>query len=172
MHCSRGKTRTRTYLGFEARLPTLKCRKFEGISRNAFPRPDSSVVQPNNFADMLHLHERKDSKLKTSWQISVQVLQGFGCFFLCHQFSKQIVLSLGTQECVAVHLVQVDFQKTFPDVPNEFRVSGCKRASRLSIARGLGTITGRLGTWENPELLAVSGSWDSPKIVQRIHFVL
>ena len=38
-----------------------------GIYRNAFPRPDSFVVQPYSFADQLPLHGREDSKLKTSF---------------------------------------------------------------------------------------------------------
>ena len=61
-----------------------------------FREPDSSVVQPYIFADKLLLREREDSKLKTSWQISVQVLPGFECFFLLHQFSLQIFLCFVT----------------------------------------------------------------------------
>ena len=48
--------------------------------------------------------------------------------------------------------------KTCPVVPNEFRVAGCKQDSRLIIPLGLGIIKGWLGTWDAPELLAVSGS--------------
>ena len=34
----------------------------------------------------------------------------------------------------------VDLQKTSRDVPNEFRVSGCKQESRLITPLGLGTV--------------------------------
>ena len=37
--------------------------------------------------------------------------------------------------------------KTFPEVPKEFRVSGCKQQSRPSMPLGLGTVKGWLGTW-------------------------
>ena len=43
------------------------------IHPNAFPRPDSSVGQPYSYEDNLLLYEKKDSKLKTSWQISVRI---------------------------------------------------------------------------------------------------
>ena len=70
---------------------------------------------------------------------------------------------------LSVHLVQVDFQTRFP----MYHLSCvCRQESRLSIPRGLGTITRGLGTWDNPELLAVSGSWKIPGIFQRIHFVM
>ena len=48
--------------------------------------------------------------------------------------------------------------KTCPDVPNKFRVSSCKQESRLIIPLGLGILMGWLGTWDNPELLTLSGS--------------
>ena len=54
-----------------------------------------------------------------------------------------------------VHLEQVDLQKRFLMYPNEFCVSGCKQESRLIILLGLGILMGGLGTWDNPELLAV-----------------
>ena len=53
------------------------------------------------------------------------------------------------------------FSKTFPDLPYKFCVSGRRRKSRLSIPRAFGKITGWLGTWDNPELVAVSTSWNS-----------
>ena len=131
-HNFRGKVTTGTYLGFETRLPTLKMSKYSEIYRNAFPRPDSSIVQTYNFADKLFLHESEDSKLKTSWQISVRLSQGFKYFFVIHQFSIQIFLCLQTpdrnvhlqdflhftqKKMLSVHLVQVDLHKTFSDVP-------------------------------------------------------
>ena len=41
-----------------------------------------------------------------------------------------------------VHLEQVDLQETCPDVPCEFRVSGCKQDSRLVIPLGLEILRG------------------------------
>ena len=54
-----------------------------------------------------------------------QELQNFSCF---------------QRKLLVVHSVQIDFSKTFPDMPNEFRVSGCRQESRPSIPRGLGTL--------------------------------
>ena len=51
--------------------------------------------------------------------------------------------------------------KTFPEVPTIFRVSSGNPESRLRISLGLGFIEGSLGTWNTPELLAVSGSQNS-----------
>ena len=48
--------------------------------------------------------------------------------------------------------------KTFPGTPKGFRVSSGNPESRLSIALGLGIPKGGLGTWDDPELLAVSSS--------------
>ena len=48
--------------------------------------------------------------------------------------------------------------KTFHEVHVVFRVSSGNPESWLSIPLGLGTVKGWLGTWDAPELLAVSGS--------------
>ena len=61
------------------------------------------------------------------------------------------------REVRMVLLEQVGFQ-TFPEVPLVFRVSNGNPGSRQSIPLGLGIIKGWLGTWDAPELLAVSRS--------------
>ena len=48
--------------------------------------------------------------------------------------------------------------KTFPEIPMEFRVSSGKQESWLSRPLGLGILKGWLETWDDQELLAVSGS--------------
>ena len=48
--------------------------------------------------------------------------------------------------------------KTYPEVLIEFRVWCGNPESRLFIPLGLGILEGRLGTWDIPQLLAVSGS--------------
>ena len=53
----------------------------------------------------------------------------------------------------AVHSGAGRSSKTFPDIPNEFRVPGCGQESRLSIPRGLGILIGCLGTWDNQNCL-------------------
>ena len=58
-------------------------------------------------------------------------------------------------------LVQVDCQKTFPDVSSMFHVSGSRVWSRLSKPRGLGTTARCLGTWDNLPLWTDSTSWNS-----------
>ena len=50
--------------------------------------------------------------------------------------------------------------KTCSGVSTEFRVSSCKQEPRQIIPLGLGILMGWLGTWDNPELLEVSGSWN------------
>ena len=57
-----------------------------------------------------------------------------------------------------VRLEQVDFQKKFPEVPIEFSVSRGNPESGLRTSLGLGMIKGWPGTWDAPELLAVSRS--------------
>ena len=60
-----------------------------------------------------------------------------------------------------VLLEQVGFWKTFPEVPMVFRVSSSNPESLLSTPLGLGMLVGWLGTWVDPELLTVSGSFTS-----------
>ena len=48
--------------------------------------------------------------------------------------------------------------KTFPEVPIVFRDFGGKPESRLSTSLALGRVQGWLGTWDPPDLLAVSRS--------------
>ena len=57
-----------------------------------------------------------------------------------------------------VLLEQGGFSKTLPDVPTIFRVSRGSPESRRRISLGLGMVKGWLGTWDAPELLAVSAS--------------
>ena len=80
-----------------------------------------------NSADKLLLHEREDSKLRTSLQISVYELQNF-LVFLWHSSVRAPTLLVfrdtGSQcvfarlleyfqdKLLTVYLVQVDFQKT------------------------------------------------------------
>ena len=115
----------------------------QGIYLNAFPRSDSSVVQPYNFADYLHVHEWVDSKLKTSVQISVCVLQSFDSFFLIHPIRQQkssyvqrhkFAMRIRMTSCISkasklllVSSVQVDLQKRFPMNHKSFV---CQEASR------------------------------------------
>ena len=110
----------------------------KGTYRNSVTRLDSSVVQPCNSADKLLLHEREDSRLKTSLQISVSVLPNSEYFFPIDSLDLQVSLNSETparialkqdpmnfqRKLLAVHSVQVDLQKAFPDMPNEFRVPG------------------------------------------------
>ena len=57
-----------------------------------------------------------------------------------------------------VFLEQIGLKKTYPEVPMKFRLSGGNPESRLLISLGLGIVKGSLGTWDAPELLAVSRS--------------
>ena len=51
--------------------------------------------------------------------------------------------------------------KTFPEVPIIFDVSSGNVESQQGIVLGLGVIKSWLGTWDAPELFAVSGSFNS-----------
>ena len=80
--------------------------------------------------------------------------------FLIHQFSAVRLLAYTSPGQDAVGSSGASgFSKTFPCVPNEFRV-GCGQESRRSIPKGLGTMKG-LGTWNNAEVL-VSRSRENP----------
>ena len=52
-----------------------------GTYRNGFPRLDAQLC---NSEDELLVQVREDSKLESSWHISVSVLQGFEVFTLIH----------------------------------------------------------------------------------------
>ena len=95
-------------------------------------------------------------------------------FFLLPPLWLQVFLCSDTNsQCVSVTLLAFPKQaavgsfsrssKMFPAVQYKFHVSSCKQESRLSIPHRLGTITRWLGTWDNPELLAVSRSKESQK---------
>ena len=62
------------------------------------------------------------------------------------------------KELRMVLLEQVGFQKRFLKYPQFSRASSGKPESRLSIPLELGIIKGWLGTWDAPDLFAVSGS--------------
>ena len=56
----------------------------------------------------------------------------FACFRLFQSARRRCQISLNFRSVLMmVHLEQADLQKTCPDVPNEFRVSGSKQESRL-----------------------------------------
>ena len=62
------------------------------------------------------------------------------------------------RELRMVLLEQVGSQKTFLEVPMVRRGSSANPESRQGIPLGLEIVKGWLGTWDAPELLAVSGS--------------
>ena len=81
-------------------------------------------------------------------------------YFLQCQVSlreKMMPNSLNFRELRVVLLEQVVVQKTFPEVPI-ICVSCGNPESRQGIVLGLGTVKGRLRTWDALELLAVSES--------------
>ena len=51
--------------------------------------------------------------------------------------------------------------KTYPEVPTKFRVSCGNPESRQGMVLRLGIVEGGLGMWVAPELLAVSGTYNS-----------
>ena len=123
-----------------------------GIYRNASPRSDSPNYPSYNFEDKFLLYGVEESRSKTSWQSEELVLYDSAVLFpilllvpqfclyqlasICKKTMPNSLISL--RKLRMVHLKQVDLQKTCPDVSNEF-----------------------LGTWDNPEVLAVSGSKNS-----------
>ena len=119
----------------------------QGFYRNAVPKSDSSDFPSCNFEDKFLLLDTTDSRSKTSWQSEELVLYNSVFFFLKNPLCSAILLvSLGfdLQEDDAKFF---EFSKsaddgsppagrpskTFPEVPNEFRVSSCKQESRLII---------------------------------------
>ena len=101
------------------------------ISRNAFLRFGSSVVQPYNSADKSLLHEREDSKLKTSLQISVLYCENVEYVSPIHSLGLQVFLCTQSRIVLIARLVEFQkeaaegsfganrFSKTFPDMPND-----------------------------------------------------
>ena len=142
--------------------------------RDAVPILDVPEFPSYNFEDKFLLHDKEACRSKTSRQTEESV--SYNSAFLLNTFLCSIIWPV----LIGFNLQDGDAKffefpksaddgslgaggpsKTCPDVPNEFRVSGCKQESRLIIPLGLGILMGLLGTWDNPELLAVSGSWNS-----------
>ena len=96
------------------------------IYRKQFPRPDSSVGQPYSFEDKLLLYERKDSKLKTSWQISVYILQSCECSFQ----NPQLTTGLPALRDPTSQWVAVDFLQTHSLELDDVGSSGVKGFSK------------------------------------------
>ena len=136
--------------------------------RNMIPM----IFHHTNVENKFLLYDMERSRSKTSWQSEELVLFYPAALFSILLFFPQLCLyhcvsirkktmpnSLNSRTTLRmVHLDQIDFQKTCPYVPYEFRVSGCMQESRLVIPLELGILMGWLGAWDNPELLAVSGS--------------
>ena len=86
--------------------------------------------------------------------------QSFPVSFLLTQVSihKRKLTDFSNFSKIAENLELVGFQKRLVNYPMVSRVVGDNPESRLSIPLELGVITGGLGTWDAPELLAVSVS--------------
>ena len=138
-----------------------------GNYRNASLRSDSSDFQSYNF-------EVPPVRKRESQVENFLAKRGIGIVGFCGSFLKLSPCSAILPLPIGFNLQEDDakffelsktaddgspragrLSKTCPDVPDEFRVSSCKQESRLIIHLG---IIGWLGTWDNPELLAVAGS--------------
>ena len=114
-----------------------------------------SLWLPYNFADNLTPHEREDSKLVTSLQISVSELQNSEGFSPIHLLALQVLLFSETlarvvlrtyfskfqRKLLEVHSGQVGLEKRFLMCQMSSVHQGCKQEARLSIRRGLGILT-------------------------------
>ena len=165
------------YLGFEASFPTLKCRKITDFIKMHFrgliPRFFNHIILRISSICM-----RQDSKLTTSWHISVSELQSFASFFLLHSFKLPVFLCSEAQVRI-VHLQ--DFMHSQSNLLSglrckwvfknasrcavQFRVSGCRQESRQRIPEELRTINGQLERW-------ITQSCSLSLVIQRIHLVL
>ena len=126
----------------------------QGLFRTAVPRSGSSESPSYTFEDKFLLHEKEDSKSKTSLANRGVGIENFcGSFLNTYLCSAILPVSIGfdLQEAdmpysltffrrvlAMVRLQQADLQKTCPDVAHEFCVSNCKQESRLTIPLGLG----------------------------------
>ena len=142
----------------------------QGSYRNAVPRSGSSEFPSYNFEDKLLLHDTDDSRSNTSWQSEESSLCSSAVLFSIPLFVPQLCLYQLASICKKTMRNSLNFLKSAddgspgagrpstkcPDVPNEFRVSGCKQESRQIIPLGHGVLMGWLGTWDNPELRTVS----------------
>ena len=93
---------------------------------------------------------------ETSWQSEESVLYNPAVLFSILLFVPEFYLyelasvrknatpnSLNSRRVLRmVHLEQVRPSKTFPEVPDEFRVSGCEQESRIINPLGLGILMG------------------------------
>ena len=111
--------------------------------------------QPHNFVDKLLLLETENSKLMTFLQIGVGVVS----FFTSPLSATNFLVPENTEPSVlTIQFLQLDSQKTSPDVPSKSRASSRWQYSRLGTIQGLGTNTSLLGTCDNLELLTDSAS--------------
>ena len=124
--------------------------------RNAVLRFDSSVTQPSNFADKLLPHEKQDSRMNTSLQMSVWDLQNSVGLSAMHMLARQVSLYSATRVrrvlmpyfsnfqrmLLVVHLEQAGLQKRFLmyQISSVFLAAGKNRGE--SILRDSGIPTG------------------------------
>ena len=128
----------------------------QGIYRHAVRRFDSSEFPSYNFEDEFLLHDTKNSRSKTSWQIEESVLNNSAVLFSIPLSVSQFCIYQLASICKKTTPNSLNFpksvddgspgagrpSKTCSDVPNEFRVSSCKQESRLIIPLGLGILMG------------------------------
>ena len=113
----------------------------------------TSELPSNNFENKFLQYDAQDSRSHNSWQIEESALSNSAILVsilvpVSWQFQVMTEISF---------LEEVKFQKTVPEIPILFRESSGNPESRLSIPLGLGILEGWLGTWDAPEVLAVSG---------------
>ena len=145
------------------------------IYRDAVPRSEVFVDQPENFVDTLLLHEMETETSRLTTSLRISELELCPCSLL--HFWRQVSLFPKTRshqilkwdffhttnhhkQVFPIKLFAAGFSKASPDVPCESLVSktGRWKKSRLGIPQGLGIHTGLLGTCDNLELQTDSTS--------------